>query len=109
MARLKKFKKYPLQVFTIVLCLFTLYLSLYILSQQDLGFYAHVATKVSSILSNPFTIIGGVLGINNYLWDVWKKIPISIHVLISFLYLFLIGMLIPVSYQKIKDDYGKPK
>jgi len=106
---IKEIRKYPLQILTLGLSLFTLYLFLFILGRLHLGFYTYLAGKISSILSNPFAIILGVLGIDSYFWAVWKKIPISILTLVSFVYLFLIGLLIPITYQKIKDDYNTSK
>lgn len=95
----------PLPAISFSILIFVFYFFLYMVSYLDLGYYSIVIDVVSRIFFSPISLLLGVFGLDYYFWNVWKQVPISAHALISIVYLFVLGMTLPIIFNLAKSNY----
>lgn len=67
--------------------------------------------KINKLLSKLFGVMYLTMEFTNlkdYIWNMWKKIPTTIHIVISCFFSFIILKIAPIAMQKIwNEENGK--
>lgn len=65
----------------------------------------YIIGKLLKLIFWPAAIVVELSGLRDRAWNIWKKIPVVTHLLVSFFFSLIILKLVPIAVQKVwKED-----
>ena len=103
----KEIKENLFQSLSLVVVLFTLHLAISVLVELRIGLFWYITEGILSIFLHAIGWGIEAFAIYSLVWDIWKKIPIGLHIPISLVYAYIIARLFPTYIHIQTSNYEK--
>ena len=101
MGKVKTFLPY----ISFFILLSSVYLVYDVIVELNPNLIPYMIRKILKIVILPIAIVVDISGLRERAWEVWKKIPVVTHIVVSFFFSLIILRLAPIAIQKIwKED-----